>query len=962
MRSWKKPTPKQVEQAIAVLGRAQHYRYFFDKLQNPEWIRPLLEKGFFLSPPPAKRHEDEGTISFPPWPESKYLARMASLRPGLVVETISKIPDTDNVLACVDLTDALLMMPSEYSVKLLAKVKKWTQFPYTHLLPEKLGKLVVHLAKGGQIESALELAQELLEVIPDPHLEAESQNTAYSVSREPKAKCEEWDYEEILKKDIPELVRGSGMPALELLCSLLEEAISISYPKQDNDAPDDYSYIWRPAIEDHEQNLPHGLRDALVSALRDSAELSVRERLATAWEVVQLLKSRPWKIFHRIGLHILRLFEDGAPDLVVDRLTNHELFDDHALRHEYALLLGKCFKTLPPEKSELLLGWIEKGPDLEKLRDAAERRTGKRPADEHADKYRKNWQRDRLAWIQADLPEDWKDYYKSLVEELGEPEHPDITSPSGSWVGPTSPLKPDELQDKSVEEIVSFLKDWTPSEGWRAPSPEGLARVLSSVVADQPEHFARDSAQFQGVDPTYVRSLLSGLENALKQKRPFRWKPVLELCHWVVSQPRTLTERKVQPFDYDANWGPARKAVADLVFRGLEHEELNIPYECREMVWTILKPLADDPEPTPEYEEEYGGSNMDPATLSINTVRGAAIHAVIRYGLWVQRNTSKAGERKAALAFKDMPEVEAVLEKHLDPAIDPSLAVRAVYGQWFPWILNMDRDWTTDRVDLIFPREESHRAYREAAWETYIMFCQPYTDVFEVVKDQYAFAIDHIGVAAEKKTHLARPDERLAEHLMAFYWWGKISLDDPEDLLVKFFAKAPATLRGNALSYVGRSFQNTREEIPEDTIKRANALWESRLATAKSCSSVKDFRSEIAAFGWWFVSKKFDDKWVLLNLFESLKIVGRVTRDHSVVEGLAVLAEQYPNFVVQCLEAMLKGDHEAWSLYAWREEVRQILKTVLASGDAEASSLAEDLVHYLGSRGYLEFRNLLKAH
>lgn len=51
MKSWKKPTPEQVNRAISLLGQVQNVRYFFDKLENPEWIQPLYKKGYFSNPP-----------------------------------------------------------------------------------------------------------------------------------------------------------------------------------------------------------------------------------------------------------------------------------------------------------------------------------------------------------------------------------------------------------------------------------------------------------------------------------------------------------------------------------------------------------------------------------------------------------------------------------------------------------------------------------------------------------------------------------------------------------------------------------------------------------------------------------------------------------------------------------------------------------------------------------------------
>ena len=61
------------------------------------------------------------------------------------------------------------------------------------------------------------------------------------------------------------------------------------------------------------------------------------------------------------------------------------------------------------------------------------------------------------------------------------------------------------------------------------------------------------------------------------------------------------------------------------------------------------------------------GSNMDPLTHSINSARGAAMHAVVRYALWVHR----AIERDQAAGgvesnFDGVPEVRDLLELHLN--------------------------------------------------------------------------------------------------------------------------------------------------------------------------------------------------------------------------------------------------------------------------------------------------------
>jgi hypothetical protein len=58
------------------------------------------------------------------------------------------------------------------------------------------------------------------------------------------------------------------------------------------------------------------------------------------------------------------------------------------------------------------------------------------------------------------------------------------------------------------------------------------------------------------------------------------------------------------------------------------------PIVLADRIWKVLDVLSWDEEPSLEYEEQYGGSNMDPLTLSINTVRGEAMHAVVQFATW----------------------------------------------------------------------------------------------------------------------------------------------------------------------------------------------------------------------------------------------------------------------------------------------------------------------------------------
>jgi len=959
---------KDVCQAIVlledILKEEPFEKYFLEKLQDVEWLRPLTERGFFAKPPKPEKDESKGTIGFPPWPESRYLARMASVNPEMVFKVIIQIPDTENASVNEDLVDAALAMPPDLAAKLVEKAKAWARSSYQLFLPEKLGNLVAHLARGGETDVALDLARVLLEVLPDQKRQKKTiDDDTYGLPPEATARFDQWDYEETLKKHIPELVKAAGIRAFDFLCDLLETAIRLSRRDGEKGVPEDYSYIWRPAIEEHPQNIGHSLKDSLVTSIRDAAESIIQTESVNIKVLVDRLESRPWRVFHRIALHLLRCFPDVSSELIAERLTDHDLFEDGCCRHEYTMLLGGCYSLLSPQQRKVILGWIEQGPDLERFKEKEEQFSGKRPTDKEAQRYRRYWQRDRLAWFKESLPKAWKQHYEELVNELGEPEHPEFASYSVSWVGPTSPKSAEELKTMTVPDIAKFCKTWKPSRDRMTPSPGGLGRALSPVVEEDPARFSEGANEFLDLDPNYVRALLSGFRDALKKERTFDWIPVLDLCNWVLKQPREINGSRHEESDKDPHWGWARKTIAGLISAGLKEDPGCIPYDLRKTVWDVIEPLTKDPDPTPDEEARYDGSTMDPTTLSINTTRGEAMHAVINYGLWIRRHLEKEPDPKERLAhgFDEMPEVREVLENHLHISRDPSLAIRAVYGQWFPWIVLLDPEWAESHAGQIFSPKEDERILWAAAWNAYVTWCKAYDNVFDVLGDQYALAIERLGEVDKEVDHLVNPESRLGEHLVVFYWRGKLDLNHPENLLVRFWEKASPSVRGWVIQFVGRSLTNDKGTMPQVIIKRLEVLWERCISEAISASDKKSFLPELVAFGWWFASAKFRDKWAMEQLLGALRITQKTDMDHLVVERLAVISERMPMETVQCLEYLVKGDKEGWKMHRWRDKAKMVLSNALQA-QGKTAEMAEDLIHYLGSRGYLEFRSLFRGN
>ena len=968
------------KRAVEIIGRDDANRsYFFDNLPSPEWIAVLRKYRFFKEPPQSIREGD--SVSFPPWPESRYLAKVAGIAPDSVLDVMQKLKPTDNAHVHWDLVEAALAMPASHAAKWAEQEAEWIckqEYLYM-LLPDNLAKLVAHLATGGEPQAALAVARPLLTVSPRFAGVDEDSDYWLDLRPRPRPKFEGYEYKHVLETCIPPLMSAAGAQALVLLCNLVDSALEETYQLQEgrqdevddcgveNSKPSTHGSIeqsklradyldYKIELIGDDNSFISDAEDWLVAWIRNAAVELIENRQLSIEETVGILENYQWRVFYRILLYVLRKSCESAHGLIADRLTDRSTISYGYTPREYDLLLRDYFPTASPKTKQRVLRFIEQRVTIENIRDQL------RNSDRTAFELRRRvsrWKVDRLSVIKPHLPPDWQDTYKDLLSTEGleryhpwDPEHvsrPVVTTPR-------SPLSPEELSQKSVGEIATFLRTWD-SPSWEF-CPNTLGKYLAKEVQDNPQRFAESARTFIDLDATYVHAALGGLREAVKSERAFCWEPVLELCRWVVAQPYEIPGRDPNRFDdhKDPHWGWSYKAVADLLEIGLAKGEAMIPYSFRACVWQMIEALTKDPEPTPEYEAQNQSS---PTEDSISTTRGAAMHAVIAYGHWVRGNLEeKSGEEWRG--FEQVSEVQAMLEYHLDVSLDPALAVRAVYGQHFPDLDYLDRDWTSAHLQCIFPHDETKKDYWNAAWDPFIRFARPVASVFRQLEGEYRQAIARLGSGTDEVEDDSWALQRLAEEVMYFYWHGELALDDPNGLLPFFYKNAPSSLRAKAHESVGRWLKNHEGSLDGQVIQRLKLLWLSRLRLADEAESQALYKEELAAFGWWFASGRFDDSWALDRLTESIELARDTDDKSSVVERLASLAPMTPDQVARALYLIVESA-DYLRVFSFADDATKVLDTLLASGNQEAIEEARRTIDRLLSLGHRDFRDLMKS-
>lgn len=925
-------TPRGPSEKVELIrASAANLEYFFSRLEDASWLPFLLEEGFFqnpLSPKTWTSEAGERLVQFPNWPESQYLSRIAAEAPELVVKAIERIPETSNPRVHQDIVTAATALPGELAARVALREQRWLARYEGHLVsfPGAAGDLLAHLADEGEVKAAFGLAGTLLKI------SAAAESASRTSRHRAVALVSEWEYGKIIEKAWPPLMEAEPAKAFRFLCHRLADVIEIGFV---GGSSFDSTYMWRSAIEDHAQNTGHTLLDTLVDAVRDTVLATAEKGPEDRDMVLAELARHDAPLFRRVALFLLARI--GSVEQVADALTDEEEIDDFNVWHEYAELLKARFGDLNADQQARILALIAAGPNRELTASQEERGVD----EEQVETRRRYWRLERYVLIDEHLSGKARADYESLVAEFGTPDHPTFRSMVTSyWRGPTSPYSAEELLKMGPAGTLEALRTWEPDGGREDSSPEGLGRILEGAVEKNATGFAEIAIEFADLKPDYVRGLLGGLVKGAKNKQAFPWEPVLDLCEQMVAK----TGPGVGNGDTSSNW--LRRTTVDLLSAGFTEGDAELPQAERTRAWRMIETLLDDPDPSPDRDKGH-----EPATVAINSVRGEALHAAVRYAFWVERALKADG---AFEGIDSLPELAEAVDRRLDPAIEPSLAIRAVLGEWFVQFVRMDEKWAESLAPRIFPSDAEAAAFFSAAWNAYIVFNHPWVSVFEILRESYEIAIERFEEVDEERHMAGNPREHLGEHLFYLRFSGSIDLAN-DGIFARFWRVAPVEIRKHVIRDVGWSLDHDNQELPKDVRARMVETWEWIFDKGQ------EEQASLEAFGSWFGAHQFEAGWLLAQGRRVLELGVPLDPDHVVYDALPRMAGDHPREVIEILRRMIVTDAEGWSVLGSVKEVRETIAKVLESGDGAAHSDAIAVLNLLGARGMGEFRDLMPA-
>jgi hypothetical protein len=925
---------RQIDALDRVEARTALQPLFFRKLSGLHWFDELEKRGFFNpenNPKPIES-DQEGYFRVPGWPVLDYLKNTAPdlQSPGneefiekflAVVRNVSTKAEEDGISNHRTwwlFSQILQFVPPEklssndipiiryWLADRFDRLLVWTEIGST-LLPKLLAENSEH-AKG----LAVAVLSELTVLVWQP------KRWGTKDEMEPRLQVDDYHASKVfteLAKTVGEKLEAAGANVLK---DRLVEVFERSNVGQ-------YSTIWRPAIEDHEQNSTNeDVPSILISAFRDSLIGYVDRRATAASSYIADLVSSEFPVFHRIAIFIVRSFGSELHSFLPGFIDRR--WFDYQYQHEMYWLLDSCANQLSDQQVTSLLSII--GEVAKANRDATQPEEIQEKQEAYA----------ALRWLSAvkghgsKKIDDLYAHYYSITNE--QPLHPDFSSYRKSgWVGEESPFTAEELLSREFAGVVEILTTFEEEQGWNKPTRRVLGLVLKDALKTNPGFFKDNLSELVGIHHDYAQLLLDGYRELWKERGYDNWPELLrfslDLLHSYRFGPRQNEE---SPEHETNNPDLVVGAIAELLRVGTASDEAAFDKD--------LLPVAKDLiEFALEHQQGASfGNTSDAVTVSINSPRGKLIEALFNFALRVCRLADKA-ENNHKHVWED--ELQPIFDRQVALINDGNGEFVTLFANYLPNLLYLSGPWTIEKLPIIFDKTNRQR---------WVCAMQGYTYVDRVFPEVYGFlkANTHFIDALDCEEIESQGKRKLIQNIAIAYLRGDEELDEDKGLLISLLDRWRFSELRELIWFIWKLHAGHKDDFNT----RILPLW-AAITDRANIENRDDRRilAQLCALSAYVY--ELDDE--ITRLIMRAAPYAEIEHDsHILVEQLKRLVDDYPERVGDIFLAMLDNFAPSYK----QEHIEHIL-TVMFEQDGElrqkANRMFEKYLEY-GTEFALQLR------
>jgi len=816
-----KLTEKEERFLNIVEGDDVSRRYSFQRLKGLKWFDHLKERGL-LNPEenPSPIKSDENLYTVPTWDILNYLLNTLQHEEKISTDYKQKYlkfieevtgntnPENSNYRTWWMFAQMLPFLADEITPKFISlNIPFWLEDRFTTslIVKELSDKLFTKLIELKKKEVALELLKVIIRV--------EKKENSRELDKYQFIADEYWvkDFLEKQYKDVAKL----GIEALEVLESELLKILSDDDRKEDKTA-----FIWRPAIEDHDQNPDYQTKAkmVLVTALRNAlVELESNEVLPENY--IERYFQKDFFVLKRLGIHHINIMWPKHKNKVANLLNDNYL--QSYFIHELHGLIKNHFDEFEGKNQKRFLDYIEK---LEKFSD---------------EKFEKEQiAHNRLEWLTA-VKNSENDralkLYKANLEVIGkEPEHPDFPFYSKSgFVPDRSKYTVEDLACFEISDLIKTLNEFEEDRRkFDGPNKRGLAstfgKYLTTVHVDQ----SKDIDQFIELDDIYLSEVVQFLEKNIQDDDIQELTKALQFCDKIIEERSELFENV-----YSSTLDSINRFLREVTRKDELFESSHDLKLIREIIEVQLEKINDNRsgiEDTKDY-----------LTKAINTQKGRVLEALINYALLICRLADKEKKNHE----KEWENIEPLFDKLISENYDYVTA--SIFSRYIPNLMYLDKKWVQNNLKTIFNHQNQETWLASIAGHAYGKYVDSVTD-FMVNEGQIKFILE-----AYEKEEIEFQTYRRFIQFSAIHFL----LNDGSDAIAPMLKRNKDT----ELSELVSSVRYLRDNIHDDFIPRVFELW--RLLLKHIDGKEEDFTDTLSGLSKWvvFIVNFENDEYELLE-------------------------------------------------------------------------------------------------
>ena len=891
--------------------------FFFRKLKGLHWFVPLLERGFFEPknnprPIPAK---EEGYVNIPTWPVIEYLVATSEelsdpaneYYAAKFIDLLRKITshaqteDYNNYRTWWQLVKIIRNIPPHLiSLEDIDLIDYWLNDPYERgLVAEQLGgKWLPDLLENSD-EHCNQIALRLLDILYKVNFIDKKYGS--HKKKEPVLR-----YDSHYAKKITEKVAGLSGLKLDLSAVELFQCRLISI--LDELENDTWSSIWRPAIEEHEQNRGrHDADDILIAAYRDCLLGFVDKDVEAASAHILSLFDCQYQTLKRLAIYAVDKRFDVLKN-IYDSILISEYFLGN-LRHELWHFLSNHYGEFVPDQKTKVMDIIE----------GIEIHDDEGNIEDGPTAYR------RAIWLSAikDFDEQASQLYEKNTNIIGvEPEHPDFSSYStAGWVDHKSPIPIEHLLSLNVDALIEALNTYEDPGRFLEPGLEGLVKCFKDVIRTKANEFYLVLMKFIDSDLAFIYQLIEAYRELWSEKRRLPWGAawpcLLDFCLELVERDDFWTEensRERSHFIANRHWIVG--AIAQLIEGGTKSDDHAFDKSLLPKAKQILLILLN------RQEGEKFKQDSDAVSIAINSPRGRCIEALINLSLRSCRLADKEhGEHSQAWS-----EFEDIYASELKRNERGEYEFATIVANFLPNFLYMSREWVQSNLASIFDYSDYQKWL--CAMQGYAYVGTVYEDVYNHLK-----ANADLLKALDDENIKDRVEEKIIQNIVVSYIQGNEDINKPESLISILINRKDYSELSQLISFIWTLRKKDDDKLREKVFE----LWPKVLEIVDVTS--KEGRKLVSRLCHWAA---FIDEIDATTESWLLQIAPYAEEDYNSYDLLESLARISESQALEAQKVWLKM-LDSYSYDYPDDAIRQILKNLIVLG-AEGERKAKEIV------------------